>query len=780
MGCAISSPTSPEVAARLSQGHARAITQAVTDQSGNGVAGGVNGVNGDGGDTRALLEDKGGGKGEGKGETEGVVTNNDVDGQAVTAVGELVALRDADTDAGMPPLSQPPLQPSQPQTQPQTQPQPQGQVQASRGGEGVVSAVAMEADAAAMEESFDALSLRDGNLQGLSNLGLTALPTRMVHDSELLLRVRVLFLDRNNFEELPDLTPLYSLEKLNMFSNAVRRVHANRLPRSLEILELNSNQITAIDETVFSALPYLCHLDLCANLLTDAAFAAPAEELQACSTLRFVDITSNRLTAFPPQLLLLHGLYELRLSLNPLKVVHAELSLVTSLVALQAAMCELSVLPDTLCALRGLCMLDVSRNGLTKLPNGFSRSPLRELKVSHNRLAFLPISLGTCSELRVVDATHNAITTFPDELCRLTKLEKLLLHHNKIAVLQKSASSLKMREHSLKEIDLSHNELQSVHNVAFECRELRLGRNPLCTLDGFRTLRVHDLHISNTGLTNVLPHLDSIEQLHAPNNQITSIKWPRIANCANTLRVLNLASNLLVSLPAEIGELQKLQELLLGCNFLEGLPSGCANLRRLKVLHLGCNSLVEVPKPCLELPQLEWLHLGSNQISELPAAISRMESLQSLLLNDNHLTSLDVVLPDSLVELDISQNRIGALPWDFRIPAGGVYWGNKLKRPYAVARDRHKGNAGAWLLGGGNRSKAPAAAADGADPNKRPPAERRATQMPPKMQPFRMYVHGNPMEAPAPHLLAHTPGEVRRPASFPEELTDQLSKKFPE
>eukprot|EP00965_Chrysotila_dentata_P088112 2908743-Pleurochrysis_carterae.AAC.2 len=60
----------------------RARAQAVTDQSGNGVAGGVDGVNGDGGDTRALLEDKGGGKGEGKGETEGVVTNNDVDGQA--------------------------------------------------------------------------------------------------------------------------------------------------------------------------------------------------------------------------------------------------------------------------------------------------------------------------------------------------------------------------------------------------------------------------------------------------------------------------------------------------------------------------------------------------------------------------------------------------------------------------------------------------------------------------------------------------------------------------
>ena len=37
------------------------------------------------------------------------------------------------------------------------------------------------------------------------------------------------------------------------------------------------------------------------------------------------------------------------------------------------------------------------------------------------------------------------------------------------------------------------------------------------------------------------------------------------------------------------------------------------------------------------------------------------------------------------------------------------------------------------------------------------PAERKAVQMPSKMQPFRMYLHGNPMAPVEPKLLAHTP-----------------------
>jgi Leucine-rich repeat (LRR) protein len=57
------------------------------------------------------------------------------------------------------------------------------------------------------------------------------------------------------------------------------------------------------------------------------------------------------------------------------------------------------------------------------------------------------------------------------------------------------------------------------------------------------------------------------------------------------LRVLNASGNLMTGVPAEIGQLTKLQELNLSNNQLTGLPSELGNLTSLRVLDLRGNAV---------------------------------------------------------------------------------------------------------------------------------------------------------------------------------------------
>lgn len=106
-------------------------------------------------------------------------------------------------------------------------------------------------------------------------------------------------------------------------------------------------------------------------------------------------------------------------------------------------------------------------------------------------------------------------------------------------------------------------------------------------------------------------------------------------------------------------------------NQLTALPSSYAKLTGLTNLVLSGNAFSAVPEPVFSMASLQWLWLSNNRISVLP--VERLESLrklQSLHVNDNLLTTIDVLLPDSLLELDISNNAISALPLHFSIPNG--------------------------------------------------------------------------------------------------------------
>ena len=106
-------------------------------------------------------------------------------------------------------------------------------------------------------------------------------------------------------------------------------------------------------------------------------------------------------------------------------------------------------------------------------------------------------------------------------------------------------------------------------------------------------------------------------------------------------------------------------------NRLSALPASLAKLANLVCLVLSGNEFYTVPEPVFSMTSLQWLWLSNNRIAALPIAnLALLGRLQSLHANDNRLTSIDVALPDTLLELDISHNAIATFPVHFRIPNG--------------------------------------------------------------------------------------------------------------
>jgi len=150
-------------------------------------------------------------------------------------------------------------------------------------------------------------------------------------------------------------------------------------------------------------------------------------------------------------------LQQLILSGNPaLAELPAQVTSLRNLRVLEIEGCALRALPDGLGNLAALETINVANNALTRLDlegcsflaclnaagnkladidnvSWASLTRLTELKVSRNKLAGLPASLGQCAQLATLEAESNAIKELPSELAGLKKLKALKLDGNPIA-----------------------------------------------------------------------------------------------------------------------------------------------------------------------------------------------------------------------------------------------------------------------------------------------------------------------------------------------------------
>ena len=144
------------------------------------------------------------------------------------------------------------------------------------------------------------------------------------------------------------------------------------------------------------------------------------------------------------------------------------------------------------------------------------------------------------------------------------------------------------------------------------------------------------LDLSDSGLSNII---DSIP--------------PEIGNLTN-LEWLYLHTNSLTgSIPSEIGNLTSLTHLWLGYNQLTGeIPSEIWNLTNLTALWLMGNQFTgSIPSEIGNLTNLTSLILGDNQLTgSIPSEIGNLTNLESLYLNNNQLTG---EIPETICNLSI-------------------------------------------------------------------------------------------------------------------------------
>ncbi len=193
--------------------------------------------------------------------------------------------------------------------------------------------------------------------------------------------------------------------------------------------------------------------------------------------------------------------------------------------------------------------------------------------------------------------------------------------------------------------------------------------------------RVIALDLRSNLLEGELPaelgDLDNLEELTIRKNLLSGEIPPELGGLYN-LEVLDLYSNELSGeIPAELGRLTNLSKLVLGYNFLSGeIPAELGNLTRLEELHIGVNELTgKIPPQLGDLVNLRSMDLGANLLEGgLPSELGNLGNLVTLDMVSNQLTG---EIPPELgnltrvEELKLDGNRLtGGIPPEL----GNLVW----------------------------------------------------------------------------------------------------------
>ncbi len=167
--------------------------------------------------------------------------------------------------------------------------------------------------------------------------------------------------------------------------------------------------------------------------------------------------------------------------------------------------------------------------------------------------------------------------------------------------------------------------------------------------------RVTGLNLGHNDLTGVLPaelgQLSRLQYLFLSSNQLTGPIPVELAQLSQ-LRETNLGRNQLTgSIPAELGQLSRLERLVLELNDLTGpIPAELGQMSKMQAMGLSHNALTgPIPVELAQLSELRILYLAFNDLTgSIPVELSQLSQLELLYLSHNHLTG---TIPAELSQL---------------------------------------------------------------------------------------------------------------------------------
>ena len=462
------------------------------------------------------------------------------------------------------------------------------------------------------------------------NCALETLPD----DWKECLSISQLDLSENLLSTLPaSIAQLQKLVKLDLKSCCLQEFPKVLLQmNTLHTINLEQNLIPELPNN-FQALN-LKKLNAANNLLYDLSDA-----LSANTHLIDLDMSSNRITKFPPVIFKLHNLKHLKmddnliaslpqnwqgldivtLSLknNPLMNIDNLFHELQSAVNLNLQNCLLEEIPGNISSAVRLTTFDISDNkikssGIKTLP-----SNVINLTLDNNPLGLLSDSIQQLKKLNTLSARLCCLKDLPTFLCNLERLEKLFVSDNCLKYLPDALNNT-----ILNTIDISYNPLHTLDS--------------LCVLKRLRILRADACRL----------HRFPEKVLYLPKLTELSIKWNGIRSLPDDMQHSNLT------------------QLLMYGNTVKTLPSTMSSLKYLRTLSL--TEMKEFPQAVLHLSSLADFHIagchGTDTHVMLPGSWKSISNLHRLVCYYScHFLSVGSL--EKLTELTIDSSK-DAIPSD--------------------------------------------------------------------------------------------------------------------
>ena len=368
---------------------------------------------------------------------------------------------------------------------------------------------------------------------------------------------------------------------------------------------------------------------------------------------------------------------------------HHYIKILHQLEELKLTRCGLTSIPDYLSDFKALRRLDLSNNKLQSLDFNHVLPSLEEFSCSYNSLTEVSASIFKQKSLTKLTLSRNKIRGLPSEIDHLKNLEELNISSNFLMTLPNSLSRLK----KLKKIRVSSNLMRGATQALkrfpaqvygdISPRFLTDTPNFLMKWSDFYpvikqlypSVSSYFKHYGNRyastrrPLSSYRPYL--LLNLHNFGQDLSLdlrcklLVYFRMIdpNVSAEITYLDLSDQEIKQLPAEIGFLEELQELVLCNNELKVLPEELSKLTQLTYLNVNRNQLGKLPKDLSRWTLLETLEVKDNRLKSIPSQIGKLTSLRVLDLSENRLTSSGSYwksLPQ-LEVLNLSYNQLRAL-----------------------------------------------------------------------------------------------------------------------
>ncbi|XP_026994161.1 volume-regulated anion channel subunit LRRC8A [Tachysurus fulvidraco] len=256
------------------------------------------------------------------------------------------------------------------------------------------------------------------------------------------------------------------------------------LRENLKSLHIKFTDIKEIPLWIYS-LKNLTELQLTGNLSAENNRYIVIDGLRELKGLKVLRLKSN-LTKLP-QVVTDVGLHLQKLSINnegtKLMVLNS-LKKMVNLTELELIRCDLERIPHSIFSLHNLQEIDLKDNNLKTIEEIISFQHLHRLvglKLWYNKIAYIPIQIGTLNNLERLYLNRNKIEKIPSQLFFCRKLRYLDLSYNNLSNIPADIGCLQ----NLQYFAVTANRIEKLPPELFQCKKLRtlnLGNNYLQSL----------------------------------------------------------------------------------------------------------------------------------------------------------------------------------------------------------------------------------------------------------------------------------------------------------